>query len=64
MAEGQWYWCLIHSRVEPEDGCANIDRLGPYKTREEAAGAIDRARERTAAWDEEDAKWSGKDRAD
>lgn len=56
---GQWYYCLRHNRVEGEDGCANIDRMGPYATEEEAASAPARARERTEAWDAEDARWDG-----
>ncbi len=49
-----WYWCLDHQRVEPEEGCANYRRLGPYATKEEAAGAIELARARTEEWDAED----------
>ncbi|MGH9033284.1 MAG: hypothetical protein ACRDZV_14270 [Acidimicrobiia bacterium] len=49
-----WYWCLDHQRVEPEEGCANHRRLGPYATKEEAAGAIELARARTEEWDAED----------
>jgi len=51
MTEGQWYWCLVHHRVEPYDGCPADDRLGPYASREDAAGALDRAQERNEAWD-------------
>lgn len=51
----RWYWCLDHGRVEPEAGCPNYQRMGPYETQEEAAGALHRARERTAEWDAEDA---------
>lgn len=51
-----WYWCLIHSRVEPADGCPNVSRMGPYATREEAATAIQRARERTEEMDRADAE--------
>lgn len=49
-----WYFCLHHLAVEPPDGCANAERLGPYATREEAEGALERARARTEAWDAED----------
>lgn len=51
----EWYWCLIHARVEPAEGCANIDRLGPYPTEEEAAAALEQARERTEEMDRADA---------
>lgn len=53
----QWYWCLLHSKVEPEDGCPNDRRMGPYDTYDEAATATSRARERTDEWDREDAEW-------
>ncbi|HET6729665.1 MAG TPA: SPOR domain-containing protein [Jiangellaceae bacterium] len=49
-----WYWCLDHQRVEPEQGCPNHRRLGPYATQEEAAGAIELARARTEEWDAQD----------
>lgn len=62
---GPWYWCLDHARIEPAAGCPNDRRMGPYDTREEAAQAIDRARERSEAWDREDAReasWNDDDR--
>lgn len=31
--------------------------LGPYDTREEAERAVETARERTEAWDEDDEEW-------
>jgi len=49
-----WYYCLVHQRVEPELGCANAERLGPFDTEAEAANAIETARERNAAFDEDD----------
>lgn len=51
-----WY-CLNHHRVEPQDGCAYRDRLGPYETEDEAARALEIAAERTRAWDE-DPRWN------
>ena len=33
-------------------------RMGPYRTREEAANALEIAQARAAAWDEEDRRWS------
>ncbi len=49
------YWfCLKHRVVEPDDeGCPNKDRLGPYDTAAEAGRALERAAERTEAWDED-----------
>ena len=53
-----FWWCLTHSRVEgsatDDSGCANVERLGPYETRERAATALDRTRARTAAEDARD----------
>lgn len=53
-----YWWCLTHSRVEgaagDDDGCANIDRLGPYGTHDLAAAALEKARARTAAQDAAD----------
>lgn len=57
MAEGPWFYCLVHSRVEPVDGCAEKDRLGPYATRAEAERALQSAAERTEAW-ESDPRWN------
>ena len=57
MADGPWYWCLVHSTVEPVDGCPNDRRLGPYDTREEAQDALATARERTAQQDALDRDW-------
>lgn len=34
-------------------------RMGPYRTREEAARALETAKERSRAWDEEDRRARG-----
>ena len=47
-----WYYCLVHQKVEPEEGCPNAERLGPFATEEQAAGALDLARERNEAFDD------------
>lgn len=39
------------------------DLLGPYPTRSEAEQALQTARERTEAWDEEDRRWRDGDDA-
>jgi hypothetical protein len=54
---GPWYWCLTHARVEGSVGCPNIERMGPYDTRELAEAALSRAKQRTEAWDAEDVAW-------
>ena len=49
-----WYYCLVHQRVEPEEGCANAERMGPYTTEAAAAHALELAKERNAAFDEDE----------
>jgi hypothetical protein len=51
-----WY-CVKHKRVEGADGCAPIDRLGPYDTEEEASHALEKAKQRNEEWDN-DPKWN------
>ena len=52
--QGMAFWyCLKHHAVEPVEGCPNKDRLGPYETEAEAARALEKAAERTEAWDED-----------
>ena len=46
-----WYYCLVHQRVEPEDGCPNVERMGPYATEDEARHALEKAAERNAQFD-------------
>ena len=55
--EGQWYYCLKHGRAEEGPGCPGRNRMGPYATEEEAANALEHARERTEKWDAEDEEW-------
>jgi hypothetical protein len=52
--ESQWYYCVKHNKVEGAVGCRAQDRLGPYDTREEAAGALEKVKERNTAWDGRD----------
>jgi hypothetical protein len=57
---GGYYWCLRHNRVESGDNvCAERYRLGPYPTAAQAERALDKVNERNAAWDEDDARWTG-----
>ena len=52
------YWfCVKHHAVEGPDGCAPIDRLGPFATEAEAARALEKAQERNEEWDN-DPNWS------
>ncbi len=56
----QWWFCLVHQRVEGEDGCANAERLGPFDTEDQAAHALQLARERNEQWDHDEDEWNGK----
>ena len=49
----QWFYCLKHHKVEEALGCRAQDRLGPYDTREEAEHALEKVKERNAAWDDD-----------
>ncbi len=49
-----WYYCLAHQQVEPEDGCANAERMGPYATQADAEHALELAHERNKVFDDED----------
>jgi hypothetical protein len=35
-ATGEWYYCFKHQKVEKLDDCRQMDRMGPYPTREDA----------------------------
>ena len=47
----QYYYCLDHRAVEGPDGCRAANRLGPYRSQQEAERALDTVRERNEAWD-------------
>lgn len=52
------YWFNTRTRQVEEGHQSDwSDLLGPYPTREEAARALETARERTERWDEEDRRW-------
>ncbi len=50
-ASVSWYYCLVHQKVEPEEGCANAERMGPYETEAAAEHALETAHERNEAYD-------------
>ncbi|GAA3822259.1 hypothetical protein GCM10022226_48350 [Sphaerisporangium flaviroseum] len=59
MSGEQWWFCLKHLAVEPDEGCPNKDRMGPYATRDEAAAALQTAAARNKAWQNQDKDWDG-----
>ena len=54
MALEQWWFNLRTQQVEQGEGDPNSERLGPYTTREEAQGVLDRMRTRNEAFDAAD----------
>jgi hypothetical protein len=53
------YWYnTATGQVETDENRGQAqDVMGPYETREEAANAVQSARERTERWDAEDREW-------
>ncbi|MEV6779512.1 hypothetical protein [Streptomyces syringium] len=60
---GEWYYCLEHGTVEEGPQCRAADRLGPYDSQEEAARAMETARERNEEW-REDPRWNDEKKKD
>ncbi|MFF5443451.1 hypothetical protein [Streptomyces sp. NPDC012888] len=58
---GEWYYCLVHRKVEEGPECPAKDRFGPYTTPAEAAHAMETARERDLEW-QNDPRWNDKSR--
>lgn len=52
----EYYFNVATGQVEEGKRSQGKDVMGPYATREEAAQALETARERTQSWDEEDAE--------
>ncbi|MGH3471524.1 MAG: hypothetical protein ACRDPG_05715 [Nocardioidaceae bacterium] len=53
----RYYYCLDHHAVEEETGCSAAHRLGPYPTRDAAAHALEKVKERNEEWDN-DPRWN------
>ncbi len=52
--ERRWWYCLKHKAVEADAGCRGRDRLGPYRSANEAARALETVRERNREWEAQD----------
>jgi hypothetical protein len=50
----EWFYCVKHHAVEPEEGCRAIHRLGPYSSYDEATRALEHVEERNEEWDADD----------
>lgn len=55
LHEDGFYYCLKHHRVEPHEGCADKDRLGPFATAVAAEHALETIAAREARYEAEDA---------
>ena len=53
-AQGEWYYCFKHKKVETNADCHEMDRMGPYPTREDAENWRERVAARNEAWGDED----------
>lgn len=55
--EAEWYFNTITKSPELGKISPMDQRLGPYRSYEEAERAWEKADERNAIWDEQDRKW-------
>jgi len=53
-ATGDWYYCFKHKKVEQRDDCRQMDRMGPYPTREDAENWRQRVATRNQAWGDDE----------
>jgi hypothetical protein len=53
-AKGDWYYCFKHGKVEKLDDCHQMDRMGPYPTKEAAENWRQRVDQRNEAWVDDD----------
>lgn len=53
-AQGEWYYCFKHDRVERRGDCIEMDRMGPYPTAEDARNWRQRVEERNREWDDDE----------
>jgi len=59
---GNEYWfCMVHRRVEKYEDTDSTNRIGPFPTEAAAANALETIREREKAYDVEDSAWEGDD---
>jgi hypothetical protein len=53
-ARGEWYYCFKDQKVETRDECNQMDRMGPYPTREAAEHWRDQVDKRNEAWEDDE----------
>ena len=57
MADKQWYFNINTERAELGPQSPVAQRMGPYKSRQDALNAWEIARKRNKAWDQADSEW-------
>lgn len=57
LTENGYYFNLATGAVEQGLQSSWTQRMGPYATREDAAAALAKARQRSDDWDEQDREW-------
>ena len=57
LASPEYWFNTATGQVEEGRQSSWTHLLGPYDSREEAQSALDRARRRSEAWDQEDEEW-------
>lgn len=59
MADTQeWYYNTVTGEVEEGPQSPMQNRLGPYKTREDAQKALEIAKKHNKKWDDQDRAWN------
>lgn len=64
MAVPEFYYNTKTGQVEEGKQSSWMDLMGPYSSREEAAGALEKARARNEQADADEEKWNEWDRDD
>lgn len=58
VAVPEYWFNVATGQVEEGHRSDSTDLMGPYPTREDAGNALQKARENTERWDEEDREWN------
>ncbi len=53
----EYYYNTLTGEVEHGHGSSWTHRMGPYPTLEAAQAALATAKQRSAAWDDDEARW-------
>ncbi len=59
--EPKYYYNISTGQVEEGQQSDAFNVMGPYNTREEAAAALAKAKQRNEEWEAEDRAWEGEE---